>query len=129
MWPFKSNTELPPAATVRLLKSGLRLVTLISTVSEELTGIILSEGILQKLFYLLSLSHFASSLRIMALHGVDQIISWPNGMKSFLRFNDGSDGGIPGSGYEHLVQLIIKKPTIRVAYSAGQILAKVHFQK
>lgn len=30
-----------------------------------------------------------------------------------------------GSGYEHLVALIIKKPTIRVAFSAGQILAKV----
>ena len=61
----------------------------------------------------------------MALHGIDQIISWPIGMASILRFSDGTDGSLPDSGYEHLVRLILKKPTIRVAFSAGQILAKV----
>lgn len=119
------STDLPPAATVRLLKAGLRLVTLIATVSDELTAGLLNQGILQKLLYLINLTHFASSLRIMALHGIDQIISWPKGMASFLRFSNGQDGSLPGSGYEHLVALIIKKPTIRVAFSAGQILAKV----
>ena len=82
------SDDLPATATVRLLKAGLRLVTLISSVSLELNGALLDNGILQKLLYLISLKHFASSLKIMALHGIDQIISWPNGLTSFLRFQE-----------------------------------------
>ena len=91
------SDDLPATATVRLLKAGLRLVTLISSVSLELNGALLDNGILQKLLYLISLKHFASSLKIMALHGIDQIISWPNGLASFLRFQEADlEKGISG---------------------------------
>ena len=41
-----------------------------------------------------------------------------------LRFNH-TDDGVQGSGYETLVALILQKPTVRVVYAAGQILAKI----
>lgn len=47
-------------------------------------------------------------------------------MSSFLRFNNTTEG-VPGSGYEALVSLVLKKPTVRVVYAAGQILAKIDF--
>ena len=47
-------------------------------------------------------------------------------MSSFLRFNNTNEG-VPGSGYEALVSLVLKKPTVRVVYAAGQILAKIDF--
>lgn len=47
-------------------------------------------------------------------------------MSSFLRFNNTTEG-VSGSGYEALVSLVLKKPTVRVVYAAGQILAKIDF--
>ena len=43
-----------------------------------------------------------------------------------MRFNTTEDG-IPQSGYETLVALILMKPTTRVVYASGQILAKINF--
>jgi len=118
-----SNMELPPAATVRLLKSGLRLVTLISSVNDIFAKRLLSIGVLQRLTYLLTLKDFASPLQLMTLNAIDQLISWPFGMNAFLKFSFSEE--LKGSGYEHVVRLILRKPTVRVSYACGQILTKV----
>ena len=120
--------NLQATATVRLLKAGLRLTQAIAAQSEQLVEKLLAQGAMKRLIYLMALppKKFASTLRIHVLHAIDQIISWPSGLKSFLRFNSTSDG-IPQSGYETLVALILMKPTVRVVYAAGQILAKINF--
>ena len=130
-----------------MLKAGLRLTQLIGSINEDMCDILLKAGLMKKLIFLLSIpvKSFASSLRIRngiiapitgarilqiipksVIHAIDQLIHWPRGMSSFLRFNNTTEG-VPGSGYEALVSLVLTKPTVRVVYAAGQILAKIDF--
>ena len=75
--------NLQATATIRLLKAGLRLTQAIAAQSEKLTETLLKAGAMKRLIYLLALPPkiFASTLRIHVLHAVDQIISWPCGMR------------------------------------------------
>ena len=60
------DIDLPPTATVRMLKAGLRLTQLIGSINEDMCDILLKAGLMKKLIFLLSIpvKSFASSLRI-----------------------------------------------------------------
>lgn len=69
---------------VRYLKAGLRLVPAIGSLGRKCASVLVKHGVIEKVCELLLAPIMASTIRLLALHALDCLLDYPQGMERFL---------------------------------------------
>ncbi|XP_064393290.1 protein virilizer homolog isoform X2 [Halichondria panicea] len=116
--------ELPIMLNIRSLKAGLRMVTSVASLGRKCAHAFIKHGVIDRLSYLLLADSMASSLKLMALRALDNLIDYPQGMEQLLGWSSSEFEG--DTTYQLLLQLALTKPSVRVMKALGALLSKAH---
>ena len=84
------------------------MVTSVASLGRKCAHAFIKHGVIDRLSYLLLADSMASSLKLMALRALDNLIDYPQGMEQLLGWSSSEFEG--DTTYQLLLQLALTKP-------------------
>lgn len=122
--------QSPPPVNIRQLKAGLRLVPSIAALGRRCTHMLVKHNVMEELCDIALSDPMGSTIKLQALHAIDSLLDYPQGLERFLGWNKQSSssglGPMAPTAYQHMINLVLSQPVVRVAAAASVLLAKAH---